>query len=148
MSVFDYYGRMSNDASEAWSLLFRLFVAQRGRVPQVAAEFELSPMQAHVLRLLEPGEPLPMRTLARKLCCDASNVTGIVDRLEERGLVQRTAAPADRRVRLLVVTDTGLALRRRMLKRLSEAPEPIARLSRDDQRALREILNRAFETSG
>ncbi len=148
MSVCDYYGGMSNDASEAWTLLFRLFVAQRGRVPQVAAEFELSPMQAHVLRLLEPGEPLPMRTLARKLCCDASNVTGIVDRLEERGLVQRTAAPADRRVRMLVVTDTGLALRRRMLKRLSEAPEPIARLSRDDQRALREILNRAFETSG
>ena len=148
MSVFDYYDRMSNDAREAWSLLFRLFVAQRGRVPQVAAEFELSPMQAHVLRLLEPGEPLPMRTLATKLCCDASNVTGIVDRLEERGLVQRTAAPADRRVRMLVVTDTGLALRRRMLKRLSEAPEPIARLSPDDQRALREILNRAFETSG
>jgi len=148
MSSFDYYGRMSNDASEAWSLLFRLFVAQRGRVPQVAAEFELSPMQAHVLRLLEPGEPLPMRTLARKLCCDASNVTGVIDRLEERGLVQRTAAPADRRVRMLVVTDTGLAVRRRMLKRLSEAPEPIARLSRDDQRALREILNRALESSG
>jgi MarR family transcriptional regulator, organic hydroperoxide resistance regulator len=104
-------------------------------------------MQAHVLRLLEPGQPLPMRTLARKLCCDASNVTGIVDRLEERGLVQRTAAPADRRVRMLVVTDSGLALRRRMLKRMSEAPEPIARLSADDQRALREILHRALETS-
>src|SRR5436853_6208326 len=107
MSVCDYYDRMSNDAREAWTLLFRLFVAQRGRVPQVAAEFELSPMQAHVLRLLEPGQPLPMRILARKLCCDASNVTGIVDRLEERGLVQRTAAPADRRVRMLVVTDRG-----------------------------------------
>src|SRR5919206_527777 len=74
----DYYDRMSNDAREAWTLLFRLFVAQRGRVPQVAAEFELSPMQAHVLRLLEPGQPLPMRILARKLCCDASNVAGIV----------------------------------------------------------------------
>ena len=51
-------------------------------------------MQAHVLRLLEPGEPLPMRTLARKLCCDASNVTGIVDRLEERGLVRARPRPA------------------------------------------------------
>ena len=96
---------MSNDASEAWTLLFRLFVSQRGRVPQVAAEFELSPMQAHVLRLLEPEQPLPMRTLARKLCCDASNVTGIVDRLEERGLVRRDAAPGDRRVKMLVVTE-------------------------------------------
>jgi MarR family transcriptional regulator, organic hydroperoxide resistance regulator len=145
MCVCDYYSDMSNDASEAWSLLFRLYVSQRGRVPQIAAEFELSPMQAHVLRLLEPGQPLPMRTLARKLCCDASNVTGIVDRLEDRGLVRRDAAPGDRRVKMLVVTDSGLTLRRRMLKRMSQAPEPIARLSPADQRALREILNRALE---
>ena len=145
ISTGDYYDRMSNDASEAWGLLFRLFVSQRGRVPQVAAEFELSPMQAHVLRLLEPGQPVPMRSLARKLCCDASNVTGIVDRLEERGLVQRIAAPSDRRVRMLVVTDDGLVMRRRILKRLSQAPEPIARLSEQDQRALREILARALE---
>jgi DNA-binding MarR family transcriptional regulator len=147
MCIYEYYGRMSNDASEAWGLLFRLFVSQRGRVPQVAAEFELSPMQAHVLRLLEPDQPLPMRTLARKLCCDASNVTGIVDRLEERGLVRRDAAPGDRRVKMLAVTSDGVLLRRRILKRLSQAPEPIARLSTDDQRALREILLRALEHS-
>jgi DNA-binding MarR family transcriptional regulator len=137
-------GRMSNDASEAWTLLFRLFVSQRGRVPRVAAEFELSPMQAHVLRLLEPGAPLPMRTLARKLCCDASNVTGIVDRLEERGLVRRDAAPGDRRIKMLVVTDDGATMRRLIVKRLSEAPEPISNLSPADQRALREILARAM----
>jgi DNA-binding MarR family transcriptional regulator len=147
MWIYEYYDRMSNDASEAWGLLFRLFVSQRGRVPQVAAEFELSPMQAHVLRLLEPDQPLPMRTLARKLCCDASNVTGIVDRLEERGLVRRDASPGDRRVKMLVVTSDGVVVRRRILKRLSQAPEPIARLSLDDQRALREILARALEQS-
>jgi DNA-binding MarR family transcriptional regulator len=124
-----------------------LFVSQRGRVPSVAAEFELSPMQAHVLRLLEPGTPLPMRTLARKLCCDASNVTGIVDRLEERGLVRRDAAPGDRRIKMLVVTDDGASVRRRIVKRLSEAPEPISKLSPADQRALREILGRAMTGS-
>jgi MarR family transcriptional regulator, organic hydroperoxide resistance regulator len=139
--------RMSNDASEAWSLLFRLFVSQRGRVPTVAAEFELSPMQAHVLRLLEPGTPLPMRTLARKLCCDASNVTGIVDRLEERGLVRRDAAPGDRRIKMLVVTEDGASVRRGIVKRLAEAPEPISKLSPADQRALREILGRAMTGS-
>ena len=136
---------MSNDASEAWTLLFRLFVSQRGRVPQVASEFELSPMQAHVLRLLEPEEPLPMRTLARKLCCDASNVTGIVDRLEERGLVQRQASPVDRRMRVLVVTENGAELRGRMLERLAAPPEPIARLSEADQRMLHDILSRAMD---
>src|SRR6476659_2443950 len=145
MLVCDYYRRMSNDASEAWTLLFRLFVSQRGRFPQVAAELLQKHMQAHVLRLLEPDQPLPMRTLARKLCCDASNVTGIVDRLEERGLVRRDAAPGDRRVKMLAVTNSGLEVRRRIVRRLSEAPEPIARLSATDQRALREILNRALE---
>src|SRR3954464_8526996 len=104
MMVCDYYRRMSNDASEAWTLLFRLFVSQRGRVPQVAAQYDLSPMQAHVLRLLEPTAPLPMRTLARKLGCDASNITGIVDRLEERGLLVRAVSAVDRRVKMLVLT--------------------------------------------
>ena len=136
---------MSNDASEAWTLLFRLFVSQRGRVPQVASEFELSPMQAHVLRLLEPDQPLPMRALAGKLCCDPSNVTGIVDRLEERGLVQRQSSPADRRMRVLVVTEDGARLRVRMLERLAAPPEPIARLSESDQRTLHDILSRAMD---
>ena len=95
---------MSNPGSEAWSLLFRLFMSQRGRLPQVAVEFDLSPMQAHVLRLLEPGRPVPMRSLARSLRCDASNVTGIIDRLEDRGLVLRAALKTDRRVKMLVVS--------------------------------------------
>lgn len=145
MLVCDYYRRMNNDASEAWTLLFRLFVSQRGRVPQVAAEFDLSPMQAHVLRLLEPDQPLPMRTLARKLCCDASNVTGIVDRLEERGLVRRQPSPKDRRIKMLVVTDDGVVMRTQLLERLAEAPEPIQRLSPTDQRRLRDILERAMD---
>jgi DNA-binding MarR family transcriptional regulator len=136
---------MSKDATEAWGLLFRLFVSQRGRMPQVASEFALSPMQAHVLRLLEPGRPVPMRALAGVLRCDASNVTGIIDRLEERDLVRRAVSTTDRRMKMLVVTDKGVRLRRRMLERLSEAPEPIAKLSPDDQRALRDILRRAME---
>jgi MarR family transcriptional regulator, organic hydroperoxide resistance regulator len=143
--VVHYYDLMSKDAQEAWGLLFRLFVSQRGRVPAIAAQYDLSPMQAHVLRLLEPGAPLPMRRLARKLGCDASNVTGIVDRLEERGLLVRAVSAVDRRVKMLVLTEAGIRLRQRILADLAEAPEPIARLSADDQRALREILSRALE---
>ena len=135
---------MSNDASEAWGLLFRLFVSQRGRVPQVAAEFELSPMQAHVLRLLEPGQPVPMRSLARKLCCDASNVTGIVDRLEKRGLIERRASEHDRRVKVLVVTAEGARVRRRLLLRLGEPPQSIAALSPADRRRLARLLRLAL----
>jgi len=86
-----------------------------------------------------------MRTLARKLGCDASNVTGIVDRLEERGLLVRAVSAVDRRVKMLVLTDAGMRLRQRIMADLAEAPEPIARLSAEDQRALRDILSRALE---
>jgi DNA-binding MarR family transcriptional regulator len=124
--------------------MFELFVQQRPRHIAIAAEFDLSPMQAFALRLLEPGTPLPMSDLAEALHCDASNVTGIVDRLEDRGLIARRAADHDRRVKMLVVTESGAALRERLLARISEPPLPIAALSAADQRALRDILRRAL----
>jgi DNA-binding MarR family transcriptional regulator len=133
--------------NDCWELLFDLLMAERARFPAIAAEFDLSPTQVHVLRLLEPGTPMPMGRLAGGLGCDASNITGVVDRLEARGLVQRQAAERDRRVKVLVVTERGLELRRRLLMRMAEPPEPIRRLSPADQRALAQILRRALTRS-
>jgi DNA-binding MarR family transcriptional regulator len=130
--------------NDCWELLFDLLMAERARFPAIAAEFDLSPTQVHVLRLLEPGKAMPMGRLAGGLGCDASNITGVVDRLEARGLVQRQPAERDRRVKVLVVTERGLDLRRRLLMRMSEPPEQIRRLSPADQRALAKILRRAM----
>jgi MarR family transcriptional regulator, organic hydroperoxide resistance regulator len=124
--------------------MFELFVQQKPRHISMAAEFDLSPMQAFALRLLEPGRPLPMSELAEALHCDASNVTGIVDRLEARGLIARRGADHDRRVKMLVVTDEGTELRERLLERIAEPPPAIAALSATDQRSLRDILRRAL----
>src|SRR5438874_7948972 len=96
--------RTERDACRAWQLLMRFFFAQRAHLPASGADFDLSPVQCHVLHLIEPGRPLPMRRLAETLSCDASNVTGLVDRLESLGLVQRQAAARDRRVRVLHLT--------------------------------------------
>ena len=86
-----------------------------------------------------------MSELAQALFCDNSNVTGIVDRLEERGLVRREAAEGDRRVKLLVLTKEGERMRVEITKRMAEPPPPIASLSEKDQRQLRDILKRAVE---
>ncbi len=91
--------RMEADACRAWQLLMRFFFVQRGHLPTWGAPFGLSPIQCHVLHLLEPGQPMPMSRLADALSCDASNVTGLIDRLESRGLVQRRQATGDRRVK-------------------------------------------------
>jgi DNA-binding MarR family transcriptional regulator len=128
-------------ASEAWMLLQRIAFSQRPAFVAAAREFDLMPAQVIALRSLE--RPIPMGELARLLACDNSNVTGIIDRLEERGLVERRAAKGDRRVRLVALTPQGRRLREGVDARMAEPPPPIERLSREDQRALRDILRRA-----
>jgi MarR family transcriptional regulator, organic hydroperoxide resistance regulator len=129
-------------AGEAWALLARvMFMEGKPRFPAIAAEFDLSPPQAIVMRLL--SEPRPMGDLATAMHCDNSNITGIVDRLEERGLVRRQPAEYDRRVKLIAVTDAGSRLRDDLNRRFAEPPEAIASLSEEDLVALRDILRRA-----
>src|SRR4051794_30199827 len=128
--------RSAPDACRAWQLLVKFFFAQRGHLPSVDAEFDLSPVQCHVLHLIEPGRPLPMGRLAETLSCDASNVTGLIDRLESRGLVQRQLAAGDRRVKVLHLTPTGSRVRAELLRRMSGRALPLSRLSANEQRTL------------
>ena len=125
-------------------MLQALARSERGRLPAISSEFQLAPAQAIALCSLQPGQPVAMSELAGSLACDNSNVTGIVDRLEERGLVQRRPAPNDRRVKMLVVTPSGARTRARLVAALSVPPAAVAALSVADQRTLRDILGRAL----
>jgi DNA-binding MarR family transcriptional regulator len=132
----------SGTAGEAWALLARvLFLHGKPRMPAIAGELGLHPGQAIVVRLLD--EPRPMGELADAMHCDNSNITGIVDRLEERGLVERGSADYDRRVKLIALTPEGRHLREELNRRFAEPPEALTRLSAEDQRTLRDILRRA-----
>src|SRR5580692_11656709 len=122
-------GATRSPACEAWHLMVRFFFAQRAHLPTLAADLELSPAQCHILHLVEPGRPVPLGVLATTLACDASNVTGLVDRLESRGLVRRRAADGDRRVRVLDLTPAGLRLRTQLLDRIAAPPTTFARLT-------------------
>jgi DNA-binding MarR family transcriptional regulator len=132
-------------AHEAQKLFFEIGMTQRVKAGAALAELGLGFAQAHALRMLDPDEPIAMSALAERLFCDASNVTGLVDRLEARGLVERRSSEHDRRVKALTLTPAGVALRDQVLAVMSEPPEAIAALPAADQRALRDILARAVE---
>jgi DNA-binding MarR family transcriptional regulator len=134
--------RRQPEACRAWELLTRLFFAQRGQLPSLAGELDLSPVQCHVLHLMQPDQPIPMGRLAETLACDASNVTGLVDRLESRGLIVRRASADDRRVKVIALTATGARLRAELHQRLAAPPDPFQRLSEAEQRTLVRILER------
>jgi MarR family transcriptional regulator, organic hydroperoxide resistance regulator len=129
-----------HDACRAWQLLMKFFFAQRGHLPSSGPEFDLSSTQCHVLHLIEPGRPMPMSRLADTLSCDASNVTGLVDRLESRGLVRRQPSPRDRRVKVLHLTPTGARVRAQLLRQMTGGTLPLSRLSLDQRRTLVKIL--------
>ncbi|MGW9246150.1 MarR family winged helix-turn-helix transcriptional regulator [Streptomyces badius] len=108
---------------------------------RAAAEHSLTGAQARVLGVLSL-EPLPMRKIAVRLKCEPSNVTGIIDRLEARGLVERRPDPADRRVKLAAATEQGRRTARELRDALDFAREPLAGLSDDERTVLRDLLRR------
>jgi DNA-binding MarR family transcriptional regulator len=112
------------------------------QVNELAAEFDLSLPQYNALKNLET--PCSQRELAQELHYDASNVTDIVDRLEERGLVTRTIDPNDRRVRRLVLTPEGEAIRRKLFER-AIAEAPLHALTPGEQAKLCELLGKIAE---
>ncbi|MFD5466359.1 MarR family winged helix-turn-helix transcriptional regulator [Kitasatospora sp. NPDC127059] len=108
----------------------------------MAAERGLTLMQGKTLSLLR--EPRPMRTLADLLACDASNVTGIVDRLEARGLVRREVDPADRRVKNVLLTEEGEETVRRIRADMMSGLTGLEQLDDEDRHALQALLARVF----
>jgi DNA-binding MarR family transcriptional regulator len=137
----------ADEATEFWTAVTDLWLAERPpRFPAVANEFDLSPMALRMLYELRPGQERPMRDIADTVGCDASNITGIADRLEARGLIERRDAPGDRRVKLIALTGDGELLRAQVLDRLYHPPEALMRLSREEQITLRDIMLRALTT--
>jgi DNA-binding MarR family transcriptional regulator len=132
------------DAARAWQLLLRLFFEGRAQ-PGARTRADLSPAQCHVLHLLEPGRRVPMGRLAQTLSCDASNVTGLIDRLEARGYIRRQPSADDRRVKELELTPAGCRRRAELVKHLQSAMVPLARLSPAEQRTLVRLLEAVVE---
>ena len=129
-------------AAEIVELVWELVAQMHEHFHSRIAELGLSPPQAMALRGLDPDQPVPMGALACRLRCDASNVTGIVDRLEAKRLIERRVAVGDRRVKTLVFTSKGRAVRRRLDAALLDESPAVARLTRAEQRVFRELLRR------
>jgi DNA-binding MarR family transcriptional regulator len=127
---------------DTWAAVISLCFSVRDWWSALCQELDLTPAQGMALKSLD--RPLPMSTLADALACDASNVTGIVDKLESRGLIARRGADHDRRVKMLCVTDLGRKLRDRLVVRLLEPPAALAALPVDLKARLTATLRKVI----
>ena len=113
-----------------------------GYVDTRIGKMGLTVPQAMLLREME--RPMAMNEVAGRMHCDASNLTGIVDRLESRGLVERKSRAGDRRVKELVLTEEGRRVRAEVVAVIDRTPG-ISALSADEQSTLHRLLGRALE---
>jgi DNA-binding MarR family transcriptional regulator len=99
--------------------LLEFLMNSKHHIMQLGNQHGITPMQAMTLMLTKPDEPRPMNSFCKLFNCDASNVTGIVDGLEEKGLVSRQANPDDRRVKQIRLQPAGRKLQAKLVEELS-----------------------------
>lgn len=128
-----------DSARETWGLLSSLVYPPP--FLSIAREHDLRPATFGALRML--GEPRTMGTLAALLHCDNSNVTGIVDNLEDKNLAVRFPSEVDRRIKVVELSVKGEKLRKRLMEEMAKPPDWVEALSEKDRKALQDILQRA-----
>jgi DNA-binding MarR family transcriptional regulator len=129
---------------EVVGLWFEMQARLQAHFIDLAAEHELSAVQAKVLLQLQPEGAITMRTLAAQLQYDASNLTGVVDRLESLGMVRRHSHPHDRRSKGVALTADGLRVRQAFWERLTNNSGPLGRLNSRQLANLRALLRSAM----
>ena len=133
-------GMATQDAlsAEVVDLLKRITDRYIREYEAAAAQHGLTPQQAKALLALD--EALPMRRVAERVGAEPSNITGIVDRLQTRGLVERQADPTDRRIKLIATTDAGKSVAAELRSHLRFASDPLVALTEPQRRTLRDLL--------
>jgi DNA-binding MarR family transcriptional regulator len=109
---------MEPTAKPSYELLFDFILRIKHEWGVIAEHHDLSLAQLHAMWLLAQGA-VPMVQLSAFLTCDASYVTGIVDRLEQQGLVERQENPHDRRVKFISLTRKGKKMYDNMQRSMS-----------------------------
>ena len=115
---------------------------------QEAEPFGVTPVQYAALQGVAATPGVDQRTLARTIGLDTSTTGGVIDRLEARALLQRSANPDDRRVRLLTLTPAGHALLEQVTPAMLRAQQRILEpLPAAERRQFMRMLRTLVETN-
>lgn len=103
----------------------------------------LTHVQGMLLVSMKPGSVRTMNELAEMMGCDASNMTGLIDRLEANDYIERTADPDDRRVKKIQLSDHGCQCRKSLLNELCKAEAlDLNKLSDEEVKTLQSIISK------
>jgi DNA-binding MarR family transcriptional regulator len=123
-------GPFASPAEEATLSIVRTHDRMMIRFARLIREFGLTPSQYNILRILRgEGNPLPILEIAERTVTVVPGITGLIDRLESAGFVQRRRCEEDRRVIFVALTAAANKI-------LAELDEPIRKLNAEVHGAL------------
>ena len=112
------------------------------------APYGVTPGQYGVLRCLWDQNGMTAKQLADRLSLDGSTITGILDRMEQKGLIERHTDPRDRRALKVVLTDQGWNLKEPLTKAIEEANrKALQSFSQEEAELLKKLLDEISEST-
>jgi DNA-binding MarR family transcriptional regulator len=133
---------VADDGGELGELLMRAARTQRRRWRDVLAPWDLSPHHARALQVVGSREGVRLSDLAEALHIAPRSATEVADALQDRGLVERTPDPTDRRAVVLRATDEGRRVQAEVdAARAADTRDLFARLSPADRAELARLLH-------
>ncbi|MBS1999192.1 MAG: MarR family transcriptional regulator [Cyanobacteria bacterium SZAS LIN-2] len=142
---------MNNDQSDssnttgvhAWLVLWKTYHAVQAHAVRSIESLSICPSDFGVLEVLLHKGPMPINTIGKKVLLTSGSITALVDRLEKRGLVERFDDAADRRIRLVRLTDEGRKLiEAAFASHETHLDEAVSDLSFDELAKLIELLKK------
>ena len=139
-------GEVATGHNETYSAIMAAYKAMARRIAETLSEEGLTQPQFQALRAVAKKGTVCMREISDEMLVTPANITGIIDRLESRGLLRRTGRKGDRRTTDIELTHKGRALQERVAERYGEFMENALRVfTPGEQRTLRELLVKLHE---
>lgn len=128
-------------------LLIRASIPAKQAFAQTGELFGLTRMQLFTLCLIDKDKGVAMNDITRVMGCDASNVTGLVDKLVSQGLIDRSECARDRRIKIIQLTEKGRRTRNLIMREFASAKiDTFAEMTPEELATLRQLLTKALAT--
>ncbi|MGD0330310.1 MAG: MarR family transcriptional regulator [Nitrososphaeria archaeon] len=129
--------------NETYDAVIAAFKAMQHSIAELLSEEGLTQPQFITLSVIAKNGSMPMRGISDEMLVTPANITGIIDRLEHKGLIKRMARPGDRRATIIDLTHEGRTMQERVALRYSEfMQKALQAFTMDEQKTLRHLLEK------
>ncbi len=133
--------RQASRGNHTYNAIVAAYKVMMRRMADMLSEEKLTQPQFQALRIVAKNHEVCMREIGDEMFVTAANITGIIDRLESRGLLRRTGRKGDRRTTNIELTPEGMELQERVVERYNEFIQDALRVfTQEEQEKLSELL--------